>query len=189
MENNKSKGFTLAELLIVVAIIAVLVAVSIPIFSGQLEKARRAVDLSNARSIQSVFANAINDGSFVFNNKSAELFVYIGRTSRNGGFTGNSGGVITDLMINGVTYHGNGKGQALVWRFLEQNGIAKGLTMKQKNSAIDWYGVSINGYGQSYYYEGKFGSSGTKPGNGSSKKYAWSDLNTPEGKHNLQSDK
>ena len=33
------KGFTLAELLIVVAIIAVLVAVAIPVFGNQLEKA------------------------------------------------------------------------------------------------------------------------------------------------------
>lgn len=45
-----NKGFTLAELLIVVAIIAVLVAISIPIFSGQLEKARQATDKANARS-------------------------------------------------------------------------------------------------------------------------------------------
>ena len=44
------KGFTLAELLIVVAIIGVLVAISIPIFSSQLEKAREATDLANIRS-------------------------------------------------------------------------------------------------------------------------------------------
>ncbi len=37
---NNKKGFTLAELLIVVAIIAVLVAISIPIFSSQLRKSR-----------------------------------------------------------------------------------------------------------------------------------------------------
>ena len=43
-------GFTLAELLVVVAIIAVLVMVSIPIFTAQLEKSREAVDLSNLRS-------------------------------------------------------------------------------------------------------------------------------------------
>lgn len=36
------KGFTLAELLIVVAIIAVLVAVAIPVFGSQLEKSREA---------------------------------------------------------------------------------------------------------------------------------------------------
>ena len=44
------KGFTLAELLIVVAIIAVLVAVSIPIFTGRLEKARLAANEANIRS-------------------------------------------------------------------------------------------------------------------------------------------
>ena len=47
---HNKKGFTLAELLIVVAIIAVLVAIAIPIFTAQLEKAREAVDLSNIRA-------------------------------------------------------------------------------------------------------------------------------------------
>ncbi|WP_051207637.1 prepilin-type N-terminal cleavage/methylation domain-containing protein [Butyrivibrio sp. AE3006] len=51
---NKREGFTLAELLIVVAIIAVLVAISIPIFNNQLEKAREATDAANIR-------NAISD--------------------------------------------------------------------------------------------------------------------------------
>ena len=38
MWTKNKKCFTLAELLIVVAIIGVLVAISIPIFSSQLEK-------------------------------------------------------------------------------------------------------------------------------------------------------
>lgn len=49
MKKN-NKGFTLAELLIVVAIIAVLVAIAIPVFTTQLEKSREATDLSNVRS-------------------------------------------------------------------------------------------------------------------------------------------
>ena len=43
MKKSEKKGFTLAELLIVVAIIVVLVAISIPIFNSQLEKARNHV--------------------------------------------------------------------------------------------------------------------------------------------------
>ena len=50
MRREDNKGFTLAELLIVVAIIGVLVAISIPIFSKQLEKARDAVTVANLRS-------------------------------------------------------------------------------------------------------------------------------------------
>lgn len=59
---KNSRGFTLAELLIVIAIIGVLVAVSIPIFNAQMEKARRAVDLHTARSIESALAAAYNMG-------------------------------------------------------------------------------------------------------------------------------
>lgn len=66
-----NKGFTLAELLIVVAIIGVLVAISIPIFSGQLEKAREATDAANIRSqYAEVMADAIMDGGAVNKNHS-----------------------------------------------------------------------------------------------------------------------
>lgn len=59
MKKNR-KGFTLAELLIVVAIIAVLVAIAIPVFTTQLEKSREATDVANTRSAYAeVVAEAI----------------------------------------------------------------------------------------------------------------------------------
>lgn len=58
LKKNK-KGFTLAELLIVVAIIGVLVAISIPIFTSQLEKAREATDEANLRALYAEAASAL----------------------------------------------------------------------------------------------------------------------------------
>lgn len=64
MKNRK--GFTLAELLIVVAIIAVLVAISIPIFTGQMEKDREAADAANIRAqYAEVMAQAMSDAKSV----------------------------------------------------------------------------------------------------------------------------
>jgi len=59
---KNNKGFTLAELLIVVAIIAVLVAIAIPVFTNQLEKSREATDASNIRAAYAeVAASALTD--------------------------------------------------------------------------------------------------------------------------------
>ena len=71
---KKRKGFTLAELLIVVAIIAVLVAIGIPIFTSQLEKSREATDAANIRAqYAQVMAEAITvDGNVNIDGKDFE---------------------------------------------------------------------------------------------------------------------
>lgn len=62
MNKTNKKGFTLAELLIVVAIIAVLVAIAIPVFTSQLEKSREAVDAANIRAAYAeLMADEISD--------------------------------------------------------------------------------------------------------------------------------
>ena len=50
LKKRGAKGFTLMEMLIVVAIIAVLIAIAIPIFTSQLENSREATDAANIRS-------------------------------------------------------------------------------------------------------------------------------------------
>ena len=55
MKQDRKRGFTLAELLIVVAIIGVLAAIAIPLFQGQLEKARIATDDANIRAAYAMF--------------------------------------------------------------------------------------------------------------------------------------
>lgn len=52
MVKNKDKGFTLAELLVVVAIIAILVAVSIVIFTGKQKEAKATVCEANRTSLK-----------------------------------------------------------------------------------------------------------------------------------------
>ncbi len=93
MKKMNKKGFTLAELLIVVAIIAVLVAIAIPVFTAQLEKSREATDIANVRS---AYATVVAD--YLTNNKAASATVDATQTKAD--WQGQSGNIT--VMVNGV---------------------------------------------------------------------------------------
>lgn len=74
---KSKKGFTLIEMLVVIAIIAILVAISIPMVSGALEKAREAADDANLQAAKSVALLAemegITDGNYFYSIKDGVL--------------------------------------------------------------------------------------------------------------------
>ena len=62
MKMNK-KGFTLIEMLVVIAIIAILVAIVIPVVGSSTTKAQAATDAANLRSAQATLQIAVLNGT------------------------------------------------------------------------------------------------------------------------------
>lgn len=161
------RGFTLAELLIVVAIIAVLVAISIPIFNSQLEKSRRAVDMDTARNIESILASAINDGTIQIpastrSDGGRGIWVVIGRDSKSKptsypDLTGTVFcGADEGTVIDGVTMSGNWDvNRTEIKNLLLNSGMSQNslkVTCKKSSSTEgwDWINVYVG------YTEGEF---------------------------------
>ena len=61
MRNTNKKGFTIVELVIVVAVIAILAAVLIPTFSGIIRKANESKDIQLIRNLNVAVAAELND--------------------------------------------------------------------------------------------------------------------------------
>ena len=125
MEKRSTKGFTLMEMLIVIAIIAVLVAIAIPVFTTQLNNAKDAADKANARSLYAVcMADYMDDSTspnssdhwapvtYTYNNGVVTATDSTGRNVQSFTFSDRTTNVIVEADDNGVpevTVTGNGR--------------------------------------------------------------------------------
>ena len=67
-KQKNNKGFSLVELIVVIAIMVVLVAVLAPVFSKYIESSRRSTDVQNANSIaESVLADVADNAEWYKN--------------------------------------------------------------------------------------------------------------------------
>lgn len=138
---RNKKGFTLAELMVVVAIIGVLVAVSVPIFNSQLEKSREATDLANVRSAYAqVMTEAISKDGLP-----DPVAVFLKQT-QNGWQT------TPPITIGGVTFDGNNFSDN--WKGTPQaKGMCRVSYEKDRGVIFNWEGgyagdasLAIKGY-------------------------------------------
>ena len=62
-KKKNNKGFTLVELVIVVAILAILVGILAPQYTKYVEKSRKSADVSNLENLVTAFKTAAADGT------------------------------------------------------------------------------------------------------------------------------
>ena len=130
MKKNK-KGFTLAELLIVVAIIGVLVAIAIPIFTSQLEKSREATDLANVRS---AYAQVMVDANLGI----TDTKITVQLKQKRDYWQSSSNGTVT---IGGITHSATGDESTDNWNGnARANGTCEVSFRENTGIFFDWKG-------------------------------------------------
>ena len=97
---KSKKGFTLVELMIVVVIMAILVAVAVPIYSAVTSNARKKTCLANQRELQAQITNATMMNTLEI--KDGDEFT-LTSTSSDGGNTADGGTWECDSGNTGLT--------------------------------------------------------------------------------------
>lgn len=171
---KNNRGFTLMEMLIVVAIIAVLVAVAIPVLNNNLEKARQAVDMANARSIQAILATLVNTGEVVFPEKTNDTYAEgigiwvlvvrdlskIPQGYNKNAFTGNVYcGSEEGVLVNGESTVFNRQNSQIQKALAAMGSISSRSHSKGRKEGWDWYVVEYDydpktGEVRDYIYSG-----------------------------------
>lgn len=126
MTKNNNKGFSLVELIVVIAIMAVLIGVLAPALIGNIEKSRESKDFSTLDSVYSAVKNAYGDEA---GNKSAP-----------------EGWVALDIVI------ANAKGatpkafESQVYEYIEDNDVQNSLSSDACDGAKIWINIDDKGH-------------------------------------------
>lgn len=144
---RNSHGFTLAELLVVVAIIGVLTAISIPIFTSQLERSRRAVDMANAGNVLSALKTGYMSGDIEFTTDNGDTYDHACVTVAVG---------ISNMQVcasSTVKIMGNASGNSVrLKQYIESCGLGNLLVKcrtKETDGGWDFYTVILYSDGSS----------------------------------------
>ncbi|MGN0666753.1 MAG: type II secretion system protein [Huintestinicola sp.] len=118
MKNTRFKGFTLIELIVVIAIVGVLAAILVPTMIGYVKDSKYSTANTNAKLAYSTSMNWFTQCDNTGNNPSQRLAVTIplGNIAGSLGYQGNVyediafDGTVNDLTTNLIVYMGNGAG-------------------------------------------------------------------------------
>lgn len=130
LKNNK--GFTLIEIIVVIAIIAILTGVLAPSLLGNIEKARRQKDTYNAKSIIDILEIAYVDGSISFAENAGDSAVWVYVTKNQAQFFANGGAKFP--VINGVS---NASAQTEFRNLINQYGVSSDTLKVNAKTAKD----------------------------------------------------
>ncbi len=139
MYHSRKKGFTMVELVIVIAVIAILAAILIPTFTNLIRKANEASALANARNAANqLLANLLARGDdakdlVIFNQKGDDIYVY-GYSAEAGRVLAYYGNPVDAESIDGETLEDKAK------KLLEKM-LANGeLTLRTpRPTETDWW--------------------------------------------------
>ncbi len=142
MKKMNKKGFTLVELVIVIAVIAILAAVLIPTFAGVIERANKSSRLQTAQnSLKMALAEEpdanIPDGSYIIVEKDSKNYKYIYTDGKLGDEAVTTDAADTDPTAGFYSYSKNADAPEVSGASIKNIQIAEmatGVTVFVKNS-------------------------------------------------------